>query len=237
MIGNRFKQVRTTLHLTQVDLATHIGISTSSLSQIENGRINPTIEIIQKVSQHYQIDLNWLLLGKGSMHKQPDSYQRLDELQQILGKQLEQIEQVKQELESNEYIDIPVQGEIAAGEPIENRGMGIDVISVKRAYIHGNVNNFIGLRVNGSSMEPEIKHEDVVLIKENDNWQSCLNKICAIRIDGSITLKKLMLDTKQKLLILMSLNPSFSPMMIDPGEHSDVALIGEMAFLYRKFSH
>ncbi len=36
-------------------------------------------------------------------------------------------------------------------------------------------------------------------------------KICAVRIDGGITLKRLILDDVQKMIVLLSINENYQP--------------------------
>ena len=60
-------------------------------------------------------------------------------------------------------------------------------------------------------------------------------KICAIRLDGEVTLKKMKLDKIEGKLLLIPLNDGFETITVDPQAHADCSLIGIMTFLYRKF--
>jgi len=126
-----------------------------------------------------------------------------------------------------------VKGEIAAGAPLENNGDTLEVITVRRSMIRGEVTDYVALRVNGHSMEPDIRHNDVVLIKHSTDWDQLAGKICAVRIDGSITLKKMMLDDAQKTIVLVPLNEDFQPILVNPDNHRDVVLLGSMFYLQR----
>jgi len=83
-------------------------------------------------------------------------------------------------------------------------------------------------------MEPDIHHNDVVIIRKGNDWDRLKGAICAVRIDGSITLKKLSMDDRRKLILLLPINENYAPIVIDPRDHEDVSLIGSMHYLYRK---
>lgn len=55
LLGKRIKEIRKSKHLTQEQLAEYIGIETSSVSNIENGRYFPTAENLDKIMQILQI--------------------------------------------------------------------------------------------------------------------------------------------------------------------------------------
>ena len=49
LIGKRIKDIRKSKNLTQEQLAEYIGIETSSISNIENGKYFPTAENLDKI--------------------------------------------------------------------------------------------------------------------------------------------------------------------------------------------
>ena len=55
LLGKRIKEIRKFKKLTQEQLAEYIGIETSSVSNIENGRYFPTAENLDKIMQILQI--------------------------------------------------------------------------------------------------------------------------------------------------------------------------------------
>ncbi|MBP7205308.1 MAG: S24 family peptidase, partial [Candidatus Cloacimonetes bacterium] len=135
-----------------------------------------------------------------------------------------------------ETLDIPVSGEIAAGPPVENFDTYMEFLTIRRGMIHGVVDSYVCLRVNGNSMEPTVCNNDLVLIRQSQDWYGLTGHICALRIDGGITLKRLLLDQKEKMIILVSLNEEYQPQLINPDEHQDITLIGSLFYLMRKVS-
>ena len=237
MIGERLKQIRQVLGIKQVDLAKVLKINPSAISQMESGRTNPSLETLSELVVNYNVNLHWLITGIGKMFNTANDTSSQngswDNFQKLLNDRLEEIVQAHLDLRDSDTVEIPVSGEIAAGEPMENYGTLLDVVTVRRSLINGALNNFVALRVNGRSMEPDIRNQDVVLIRYCNEWRELAGKICAVRIDGGITLKRLILDDVQKMIVLLSINENYQPILIDPDSHTDVTLIGSLYFLFR----
>lgn len=62
-INKRIKRVREKEGLTQKDFSAKIGISRSFLSEIEGGKVKPSIEALVGIVLNFQIDTHWLLAG------------------------------------------------------------------------------------------------------------------------------------------------------------------------------
>ncbi|KOY87873.1 hypothetical protein AD998_18585 [bacterium 336/3] len=57
----KIKYLREQKSLTQQDFALKIGVSRSTLSQIEIAKITPTLEVVQKIASVFSISFDWLL--------------------------------------------------------------------------------------------------------------------------------------------------------------------------------
>lgn len=66
-IGERIKAVRTDKKLTLEKFGEKIGIKKSSLSQIENGKVNVTDRVIKSICREFNVNEHWLLTGEGDM--------------------------------------------------------------------------------------------------------------------------------------------------------------------------
>jgi len=242
MTGERIKQVRGRLGLSQIDFAQSLKVNPSAISQMESNRIRPSLDTLITLSKQHGVNLHWLITGNGGMFEHPMignkdlPVNRLDRLQNYLDAQLKEIIQTKEEMMNADVMDIPVTGEIAAGQAVESVDTVLDFVTVRKSVINGISDDYMCLRVNGHSMEPEIRHNDVVLIRQSQDWTKLSGRICAVRIDGSVTLKKLMLDDRKKYIVLVSINEEFQPMVINPEDHQDVNLLGYLYFLYRKLT-
>jgi len=64
-IGERIREIRKGKGLTQIEFSKILGITQDKLSKYENGKVKVPIEILLKISEEFNISLDWLLKGKG----------------------------------------------------------------------------------------------------------------------------------------------------------------------------
>ena len=62
MINNALKLVRQYHNINQTQLASKLSISTSYLSELESGKKEPSIEILQRYAQHFNVPLSSLVV-------------------------------------------------------------------------------------------------------------------------------------------------------------------------------
>ena len=62
MYGEALRLIRTFHDVSQSDLASDLGISRSYLSEIESGKKNPSLDLLQKYSTHFNMPLSSLIL-------------------------------------------------------------------------------------------------------------------------------------------------------------------------------
>ncbi len=68
MLVQRVKNIIAAKNMTASRFADHIGVPRSTISHILSGRNNPSLELIQKILDHFpDIRTEWLVRGKGSM--------------------------------------------------------------------------------------------------------------------------------------------------------------------------
>jgi len=225
MLAERLKELRHSLGKKQVDLAKDLQINPSAISQMESGKINPSLDNMLQLWQLYKVDLHWLITGEGTMfadskiERSQSTNKGWEKLQMMLNKSLEEIATAKVELVDSSVIDNLPQA---------------DTISIRKGQIKGMPGNFISLRVNGHSMEPSLYHDDIVVIYQCNDWEKLSGRICAVRIDGAITLKMMTLDHKTRTVVLLPINEEYQPILVKPEDHSDLTLIGNVASLYRR---
>lgn len=66
-IGARFRQIREHFDYSQVELARILDIKQSTISQIEAGANFPGVGILAILVAKFDVNLSWLIGGKGSM--------------------------------------------------------------------------------------------------------------------------------------------------------------------------
>lgn len=70
--GFRLKQIRQNLNLSQESFGKELGFSRQYLSNIENNRDTLNNEKLVKLVKMYNVNLNWLLTGRGEMFNSPE---------------------------------------------------------------------------------------------------------------------------------------------------------------------
>lgn len=71
MFSENLKKVRQKLGLSQKELATKIGIQQAQYSRYEAGT-SPSTEVLEKLVKEFNINVNYLLTGEGSMFITPE---------------------------------------------------------------------------------------------------------------------------------------------------------------------
>lgn len=66
-IGERVKEVRKTLNLTQEEFAGELGVTRGAIAKIEIGNRNLTKQMAKAISREYDINYIWLTEGSGKM--------------------------------------------------------------------------------------------------------------------------------------------------------------------------
>lgn len=66
-ISEKFKSLRNEERLTQQALADILGVKKQNVSNIESGHQNPSVDLMRKLYETLNINLNWLLADAGDM--------------------------------------------------------------------------------------------------------------------------------------------------------------------------
>lgn len=209
-IGERLKDLRERLGMSQVDFAAKINVSKQSLYKYENNIItnipSDKIEAAAKVgniSPAYLMGWDNNILPISSRDK-----------------------------ESKKGITINVLGRVAAGIPIEAIENIIDTEEISEDM--ATTGEFFGLQIHGKSMEPRICEGDVVIVRQQDDAES--GEIVIATINGTdATCKRL--RKYRDGLELISINPSYEPMFFSTEEviSKPVRIIGKVVELRGKF--
>lgn len=73
-IGKRLRLIRERMGITQAEVGEKLGIQSQHVSKYERGETVPTWENLIKLIDLYDVNINWLLTGKGSMFLSPVNY-------------------------------------------------------------------------------------------------------------------------------------------------------------------
>ena len=131
--------------------------------------------------------------------------------------------------ESNHLI--PLLGTVPAGVPIEAIEDVEEYIDMYPRFVkHGEL---FALRVQGDSMEPDLRSSDIVIVEKQDFVDS--GDIAVIRVNGEdVTVKRVKLTNKG--LMLIPSNPAYDPVFFDVGQIATlpVTIIGKVIEIRRR---
>lgn len=60
-IGNRLSALRDESEIGQKELAAILGVTPNTISDYENGVINPSLKVLLKISEHFAVSLDYLM--------------------------------------------------------------------------------------------------------------------------------------------------------------------------------
>ena len=185
-LNNNIKFLRSEKNISQQKLADEIGVDRSTISRIENGEIETTIDNAIKISNALNVSINDLI----SKNLQFDNAEHVD---------------------MPNLIKIPVFGYIKAGIPIENQNDIIEYVEIPGSWTRGG-KQFFGLKVSGDSMSPKYNENDIVIFEQNDDLESYNGKDAAIMINHTeSTFKKIHIN--EQGIVLQPYNNSYNFMI------------------------
>jgi transcriptional regulator with XRE-family HTH domain len=108
-IGDRIKAVRLPNNLTQQLFAESLGIAQGYLSELEKGIKMPSDTFLIALSYRYEINMDWLLAGKGEMSRAGVKQSlNLDFMREVIEAAEQGFEQEKASLSYNKKAEIVV---------------------------------------------------------------------------------------------------------------------------------
>ncbi len=246
-IGQRLSLVIKAMRLKDYQFASKYGISRASLSRYKLNERYPDPEFLEALSKD-QINIHWLFTGNGSMYAK-DEFQELMQSNQvstsptnpdtsnptIISPSMHHI--TNQDFDPTESITFPIVGEIAAGPPMEikDEWSQMGQIQLPVSFLPGNPKQYTVFQVNGSSMEPVIQHQDIVVIKSNQSWEDVDEKIAVVRTEDGLTIKKVQIDHHRQQIILQPFNIDYPVLVLDSDWNYGAFLIGTIALQLRFF--
>lgn len=199
--SERLRQLRSARNLSQMELATYIRISKSSINMYERGEREPGIETLEKFADFFNVDMDYLLGKSDVINKINWNFAAAN------------IIPVPQ------MAKIPLLGSIACGAPIlaeEHIEEYVDVPKHVRADF--------ALTCKGDSMiNARIFDGDIVYVRQQatvDNGQ-----IAAVLIDGEATLKRVQLYEDH--ISLEPENPQYRPLVYWGDDMNTVHILGK----------
>jgi SOS-response transcriptional repressor LexA len=231
-----------------------IGTVKSNISRYERDLIHPTIGFIELLLKHYRVNLNWLF-------GEPNEEMFMPQKESIRLKQVPKKEFIDKkrnlekvivlphleytqfgipiysdswDVQNDEQQLLPIAGDIAAGEPLPITDTEhYDFVPLPVYKSVSDIDNYLVFKVNGQSMEPDIRHGDVVFILKSNHWLELNKKIVAVNIHGEMTLKKLIIEPETQEVIFRALNRDFCDIKIEFEMMESTLLVGELKSIRR----
>lgn len=196
---NRVTALREKLNLSQKEFAEKIGITQGALSQLESGKSALSLGTVTKISQVFNVDCNWLILG---IEGQDDGH--FHSYKKALKSPL--IPLIKEEAHAG-YIT-----QYADEEYIQS----LDVYKIP-GFENGNYRLF---EVEGDSMLPTVCPRETVIteqIKDISTFENGL--VCVVVAQSGIVVKRLYRHESQPVSYLFkSDNPEYKTYSMSPDE-------------------
>lgn len=237
-IGERLLMVIKALQLSQMAFAEKYGISKNTVGRYKMNMRYPDPELLQALSAD-GVNVNWLLTGEGDMFIAERGIGFNRSQKQV---HLELVHPAKFNLPAtqvvaNRTILLPLAGQISAGMPLPVNEVAelSEFVEIPRIYLSGSPENHFVFQVNGKSMEPNISHGDIIVIRHEVDWRGVEGKVCAVRNDDGVTLKKVVVDHSSYQVILQPFNLDFTPLILDPKKNYTIALVGPMVLQFRLY--
>lgn len=210
----RIRELRDVKKMNQATFAGALGVSQAAISRYEKGERVPDSDFLSKLYSIFGVNINWLLTGSGDMFQ---------ELQPVDSSVLAKT------------IRLPIVGEIAAGHPCEVLpDSPLGHIDLPLAFLHFSP-PYIVFRVAGDSMKPYILSGDIVVCSQDWRDVDTNDKIMAFRTWEGITIKRMVVDYKNKTTWLMPLNHEFTPIPFNK-DTEDITMIGILDIAIRPYN-
>lgn len=183
-LNNNVKHLRSVKGISQQTLADKIGVDRSTISRIENGEIETTIDNAMKIANVLKVNIEDLITKDLTF----DNGTLIDV--------------------DCETIQIPVLGTIKAGIAIEAQEDILEYVDIPKDWVKGD-KSFYGLKISGDSMFPKYNESDIVIFEHTEDYILAQNKDCAVMVNGfDATFKNVTITEMGITLVPLNLNNS-----------------------------
>ena len=216
-IGERIKEIRNKLDMSQVDFATKINVSKQTLYKYENNLItNIPSDKIEAVAKLGHVSPAYLM--GWNISTPPISSDKNN------------VPNIKS---TSKGVKINVLGRVAAGIPIEAIENIIDTEEISEEMAR--TGEFFGLQIKGDSMEPRIYENDVVIVRKQDDAES--GDIVIALVNGNDATCKRLIKYAGGISLVSLNSAKYEPLMFSNEDilEMPVKIIGKVIELRGKF--
>ncbi len=211
------KQLRESRDITILKLSEISGVANGTIGDIERGKSNGSKKTLEKLANALKLN---------SIEK--------DELYTaFLGRKVNESETLKSNatiLEEETLISIPVMAKASAGNGYLN--FSNQPLYNKLIRKNGFHEHCYLIEVSGNSMEPLIQDGAYVVV---DPYQTDYieGKVYVLKYADEVYIKRVLLKTEAKVMILKSINPEYEDIYIPADQSDQIKIIGRaVKFIY-----
>jgi len=244
-ISERIVQIRD--RLTQAEFAERVGINANTLRAYEKGRTQPSAETLSAICVKFNVSAHWLLTGEGPMFKNDDSSISSMERSEVARRLLATRQATSLDVEHDGIIECAdcqimmmpmVEARLSAGTGSFETGANIErryAFRMDFLMRKGRPSQMVLMRVAGDSMEPEVKHNDVVLIDQSQLTPRP-GALYAVGVEDMVYLK--LINATPGKLVMTSYNAAYPPLEVDArGDLANgIRIIGRAVWVGRELS-
>lgn len=181
-LSERIRGIRKHRKLTQTEMATELGITQTSLSQLEAGKNGISYEVFKALCERFDVDPTWLMDGVGEMYRSANATKKTGSVMPLV---------VTVESDGDENI-VLVNAKAAAGylQHQQDPEYMASLPSFRLPGYYGKT--YRAFEVQGSSMLPAIVPGDILIGSYEDALSHIRNGSLYIIVlhDGSIVVKR-----------------------------------------------
>jgi phage repressor protein C with HTH and peptisase S24 domain len=215
--SDRLKVFRETIGATQGDFARLLGVAPSFISGIERNVKNLSRDLIERLLKNYDINVNWLLTGKGEMFSNQQPHE------EAFGSKRPIPIFSASELPDKAFLVPLLDQKLSAGSgndlPEDDIETGLLPVP---AYLSKYGKDIKALTVDGDSMYPTLHRGDMVVC-DSCGWSG--EGIYALRMNGKGFVKRV--TQRPGKVVLLSDNPKYPPHE-EPEESQDIEIVGRV---------
>lgn len=208
--GDRIRMVRERVKLTQQSFGLFAGVNKQVMYNIEKGRSEPSSVFLTILSEHFNVNVNWILTGQGEMFLAKENSKAISSLGAVSLREI-------QDTDTSDIIRVPLLDVSAsAGKGLINyddsvtRWVGLPDIFI---FPH-NPKHVALLEAKGFSMMPTIDNKDMLLVAENET-ELISEKVYIIRIAEELRVKRLV-KLSNSNIVIWSENESYGREELTP---------------------
>ena len=206
-VGQRIRNRRNEINMTMKELGEKVNLSEATIQRYESGKIKGVdVNLLNAIAEALYIEPAYIMGWEASE----------DDL-----------------LQKKKGVKIPVLGKIVAGIPIEAITDILDYEEIDESIAKRG--SFFALKVTGQSMEPTIKENDIVIVRQQPDVEN--GEIAVVMVNSNeATLKRIRIQADG--IWLMPDNPAACAAKFYTGEEIatlPVAIIGKVIELRRNF--